>query len=513
MRVIRFLLVIVVLLVVFVIGMGYLFPLPDKSGVETSEGVPASENTTLGALSLSESEKNPGLSGVYPLADGPEALAARVLLARNAEETIDAQYYIWQMDTTSFLLLDELRQAAERGVRVRLLLDDNGIPGLDDMLSGLNAMENFEVRLYNPFTLRSPKLLSYTFNFSRLNHRMHNKSMTADGAVSVIGGRNIGDIYFEFGEGAHYFDFDVIAMGPVAQATQETFDAYWSSAAAYPAELLLEDAPDGAQQVADAGAAARESVDGSAYVEKIRNSNLMADLTSQEGFFDWTEVQLLTDDPAKTQKEVAREDLLVRKLGQILATAEEKVDLISAYFIPADEGTALLTSLAEKGVDTRVMTNSLESNDVAPVHSAYMKYRPQLLEDGVKMLELRSDSPNENTALVPDPLGVSSSLHAKSFAIDGRRVFIGSFNFDPRSASLNTEMGYLIDSPEIAANMAAALDDVEDYYRVTFDDDGRIVWFLTRDATDEQFEVEPNTSAFQRAVVTFMSWLPVEWML
>jgi putative cardiolipin synthase len=265
--------------------------------------------------------------------------------------------------------------------------------------------------------------------------------------------------------------------------------------------------------VADAGAAARESVDGSAYVEKIRNSNLMADLTSQEGFFDWTEVQLLTDDPAKTQKEVAREDLLVRKLGQILATAEEKVDLISAYFIPADEGTALLTSLAEKGVDTRVMTNSLESNDVAPVHSAYMKYRPQLLEDGVKMLELRSDSPNENTALVPDPLGVSSSLHAKSFAIDGRRVFIGSFNFDPRSAALNTEMGYLIDSPEIAANMAAALDDVEDYYRVTFDDDGRIVWFLTRDETDEQFEVEPNTSAFQRAVVTFMSWLPVEWML
>jgi len=513
MRVIRFLLVVVVVLAIFVITMSFLFPLPDKSGVETSRGIPASENTSLGKRALADSAANPGLSGVYPLADGPEALAARVILARKAEETIDAQYYIWQMDTTSFILLDEFKQAAERGVRVRLLLDDNGIPGLDEMLAGLNAMENFEVRLYNPFTYRSPKLLAYAFNFSRLNHRMHNKSMTADGAVSVIGGRNIGDIYFEFGEGAHYFDFDVIAIGPAAAATQENFDRYWESASAYPAELILEDSPDGAQQVADAGAAARESVNGSAYMEKIQGSDLLADLENTDTFFEWTKVELLSDDPSKTEKKSAREDLLISKLVEILSKAESRVDLISAYFIPAPNGTKLLTDLAERGVDTRVMTNSLESNDVAPVHSAYMKYRPDLIRDGVHMLELRADSPNENYELVPDPLGVTSSLHAKSFAMDDKTVFIGSFNFDPRSAQLNTEMGYLIDSPEIAANIKAALDKVEDYYRVNFNEAGDIVWTYQGEGSEQNWDTEPNTSAFKRGVVTFMSWLPVEWML
>ncbi|WP_375687077.1 phospholipase D family protein [Pseudooceanicola sp. LIPI14-2-Ac024] len=514
MRIIGFLISIIVIIVVFIVGMRLLFPLPDATDVAESSYVQSSEATMMGQAKARGEAEHPGLSGVRPLADGPEALAARVLLARNAEESIDAQYYIWQEDTTSWLLLDELRQAAERGVRVRLLLDDNGIPGLDEELAALNAMENFEVRLYNPFTLRNPKLLSYVFDFSRLNHRMHNKAMIADGAVSIIGGRNIGDIYFEFGDGAHYFDFDTVAIGPATDAVSANFDDYWNSASAYPAELILDEpTPEGLESVKAEGQAARETVDGSAYLKLVQNSDMMAELGTPD-FFEWTNVELITDDPVKTLREAEGDELMINKLARILADADTSVDLVSAYFIPADKGTELLSSLAERGVNTRVLTNSLESNDVSSVHSAYMKYRPKLVENGVIVLELTAEAAGAHTDKLPTVLGSTSSLHAKSFAIDGDEVFIGSFNFDPRSAQLNTEMGLLIESPTIAAGISSALEDPSRFYRVRDIDIGQIDWeHVNREGAEKLFVTEPNVPWTKRAIVTFMSWLPIEWML
>jgi cardiolipin synthase C len=208
------------------VGLGVLklaHPLPDRSGVEAGVAIPPGPDTRLGAAILARMADHPGQSGVVPLVDGRDALSARILMARAAEASIDVQYYIWQTDTTGWLLLDELRAAADRGVRVRLLLDDNGIPGLDDVMAALHAHPMIEVRLFNPFVLRQPRLLSYGFDFFRLNRRMHNKSMTMDGVATILGGRNIGDIYFVYGEGAGYFDLDVLGVRPDCRGCRDGF--------------------------------------------------------------------------------------------------------------------------------------------------------------------------------------------------------------------------------------------------------------------------------------------------
>jgi putative cardiolipin synthase len=252
-----------------ILTLGVLFPLPDRQGIDVSEAIPATATTTIGAAVLQGQVEHPGESGVIPLAGGGEAFAARVLLARTAEQSLDVQYYIWQADTTGYLLLDELRAAAERGVRVRLLLDDNGIAGLDADLRALDDLPNLEVRLFNPFTLRRPKPLSFAFDFFRLNRRMHNKSFTADGAVTVVGGRNVGDIYFAFGPDAHYIDTDVLALGPAAAEVSAAFGAYWNSASAYPAGLILPTAPNGMARLQAAVASARADDLGAPYLTAI----------------------------------------------------------------------------------------------------------------------------------------------------------------------------------------------------------------------------------------------------
>ena len=258
MRFLKFLVSLAALAAVLIVTMRVLYPLPAERNAVASAALPASEDTRLGASILPVAARHPGKSAVLALADGRDAFAARVLMIRAAEVSLDVQYYIWQTDTTGWILLDELRKAALRGVRVRLLLDDNGIAGLDPTLAALDAMENFEVRLYNPFTLRRPKLASYLFDFPRLNRRMHNKSITADGIASVVGGRNVGDIYFSYGEGVHYFDLDVLVGGPGAEAVSENFDRYWASEPVFPAALFLAPDPAALAELEETAAAARD---------------------------------------------------------------------------------------------------------------------------------------------------------------------------------------------------------------------------------------------------------------
>jgi cardiolipin synthase C len=298
-RAVRFFLVLLGLMVFAAVGLRLTHPLPDRSGIVHSTAIKANETTRLGAAVLAVAAESPGLSGVAALPDGRDALAARVLLARTAEESIDARYYIWQTDTTGWLLLDELRAAADRGVRVRLLLDDNGVPGLDEVLAALNAHPAIEVRLFNPFTLRRPKVLSWTFDLPRLNRRMHNKSMNVDGAVTILGGRNIGDIYFAYGEGRAYVDLDVLAVGPIAEDAAADFDRYWASASAYPAELILPSPAGGLAELAAAAEAARDSVLGSEYLAAIDASPLVAQVAAGEDVLEWTEVALVSDDPPR----------------------------------------------------------------------------------------------------------------------------------------------------------------------------------------------------------------------
>ena len=512
----RFLKIIAVLLALgamFVIGMSLLFPLPEEHFDETTERLPPDWNGPLGQAIRPALDRQPGLSGIRPLADGRAAFAARAILAREAVSSIDAQYYIWQDDTTGLMLLDELRAAAERGVRVRLLVDDNGIPGLDPLMAELDALPTAEVRIFNPFALRNPKLLSYAFAFRRLNRRMHNKSMTVDGVATVLGGRNIGDIYFAYGEGTHYFDVDAIGVGPIVDDVAESFDAYWNSEAVWASAKLL--APAGAPAIADLAAQARETAIGVGYRAAIDENLLAREIETHGRVFDWGEPVLYVDDPSKGLGEATDDQLVVEKLLVLAGDVDTSLDLVSAYFIPGQRGAALLESLAREGIRVRVLTNSLEATDVMPVHAGYMGYRKRLVDSGVELLELRSMREEHVDRSLPEILaGSASGLHAKVFGMDGARVFIGSYNLDPRSAQLNTEMGVLVESPEMAASLSAQLDRAEFAYRVEEDEAGNLVWIETAaDGTTRTYDTDPKTTAFQRFMTRVVSWLPVEWML
>jgi len=522
MAIIRISVAILAVAVAGIFALKMMFSLPDRQGVEATQAIPPTRATQIGAAVLQGQEAHPDKSGVIPLAGGGEAFAARALLARTAEQSLDVQYYIWQADTTGYLLLDELRAAAERGVRVRLLVDDNGIAGLDQKLRALDDLANFEVRLFNPFTLRRPKLLSFAFDFFRLNRRMHNKSFTADGAASIVGGRNVGDIYFAFGPDEHFIDTDVLAFGPAAADVSAAFDAYWNSASAYPAALILPAAADGLAQLHAAVAKAGASDLAVPYLAAIRQSPLIRTLLAGPYAVEWARVTLVVDDPDKGLGQQGAGGLLIERLATILKDAVTgpvvSLDLISAYFVPGQGGTDLLTGLAAQGVAVRVLTNAQEATDVVAVHGSYAGYRPALLAGGVTLGELRADPliPQQDQTLASLLAGSASSLHSKVFSIDGQRVFIGSFNFDPRSARLNTEMGLLIESPTFAAAVSLAMDQVmeDGAYVVRLSPADALEWVL-QDANGAQIvqSIEPNTTWLDRFIVRVIGVLPLEWMM
>ena len=281
------------------IAIRMLTPLPSLAGRATSRAVPGIQ-TALGRSLAPQVAAHPGQSGFYLLPDGRDAFAARVLLARAAQRTIDAQYYIWHGDLTGMFLFGELRKAADRGVRVRLLIDDNNTAGLDDLLAGLDAHPRIEVRLFNPFTVRRPRLVGWAVDFNRLNRRMHNKSFTVDGAATVIGGRNVGDEYFGAGSGALFVDLDALAVGPVAGAVSNDFDRYWASASAYPAGSVL---PSSAYQhprdVRRAGSPSPATTPPPLILDTVRSLPIVSDLSARRLPLEWAPVSLISDDPAK----------------------------------------------------------------------------------------------------------------------------------------------------------------------------------------------------------------------
>ncbi len=513
MRLIRICLIAVVVIAIAVVGLRLAFPLPEENFSERTLKQDADWTGPLGETIKNALERNPGRDGIRPLGNGRVAFAARAILAREAVSSIDAQYYIWQDDVTGLMLLDELRSAAERGVRVRLLVDDNGISGMDSYLAELDALPTANVRIFNPFTLRNPKLLSYAFDFGRLNRRMHNKSMTVDGVATIVGGRNVGDIYFDYGAGTHYLDVDAIAIGPIVDEVSQSFDSYWNSGSSYDADLFL--GPPAEQSLQSTADAARQTAVGAGYQKAIQENALTDQIAAHDLKFEWSEITLFADDPAKGLGEVEGEDLIVERLIEFAQGSETSLDLVSAYFIPGERGADILEGLAKSGVKVRVLTNSLDATDVMPVHAAYMRYRDGLLNSGVELLELRALRQEHRDRSLPEILaGSASGLHAKVFGSDGKRVFIGSYNLDPRSARLNTEMGLLVESPAIAASLADQLNRPEFAYRVELADTGEVIWLQEeKDGTVTVHTTEPETSSFQRALTAVVRWLPVEWML
>lgn len=458
------------------------------------------------------------LCGIYPLRDSRDAFAARVRLARTAERTLDVQYYIWRDDMTGTLLFNALYEAAERGVRVRLLLDDNNTRGLDRILAALDTHPNIEVRLFNPFVIRKPRI-GYLTDFFRANRRMHNKSFTADNQATIIGGRNVGDEYFGAAEeGLLFVDLDVLAIGSVVQDVSNDFDRYWASASSYPADRLLPHA--NAEQLEQVKAAAlkiEQDPASVAYMNVLRESAFVRQSLAGELEMDWAVTHMLSDDPAKGLGRAAPDKLFPQQLKGVIGDPASHLEMVMAYFVPTKTGLDSLVSMAKRGAKIRIVTNSLEATDGPYVHAGYAKRRKALLEAGITLYELRRLSPKtKGDKSSGSALGSSgSSLHAKTFAVDDNRVFVGSYNFDPRSAKLNTELGFVIESAELAQQIAGTFDTVipERAYEVHLSDRGEIYWTARQGDRLVRYDVEPNTSRWLRAAVWVLSLLPIDWLL
>ena len=506
---------IIVLILVYIAS----HSLPSLEGRSESTALSEEESkaTPLGQALAEQIAAHPGESGIIPLANAQNAFAARVMLARTAQRTLDVQYYIWRNDLTGNMLLHELYLAAERGVRVRILLDDHGTPALDQELAALDQHPNIEVRLFNPFAFRTPKLLNFLTDFFRLNRRMHNKTFTADSQATIIGGRNIGDEYFGAYEGFLFADLDVVTVGAVVPEVSADFDRYWASDSSYPVSGILAAAKPGdiEKLIAQASTDNKAQEQAQQYLEAIFNSETVSNILKGDVIMHWSKVVMYSDDPRKGLGLVNDEELLITRLNQILGSTRKQVELVSPYFVPTAAGVDAFSRLAATGADIRTLTNSLLATDVTAVHAAYAKRRKDLLTSGVRLFEMKpqgDDTPEEKAG----PFGSSaSSLHAKTFSVDGKRVFVGSFNFDPRSANLNTELGFIIDTEAIAQDVRNAFDEIVPLYayEVKLDTDGKLYWLEQVNGQTIRHDKEPGATLLNRLWIEFLARLPIEWLL
>lgn len=498
-----------------------LFPLP-KLKREVSQSVLFDgHRTPLGELIHSPVGEE-SFSGIHSLFNPREAFAARMMLARSASKTIDAQYYIWHHDLSGRLLISELLLAADRGVRVRLLLDDNCTTGEDDMLRAAACHPNFHIRLFNPFIIRTPRLLNYLMDFHRLNRRMHNKSFTADRIATIVGGRNVGNEYFAASEGMQFADADVLCVGHAAAAVTENFERYWECGSSYEVETIIGKAlPQLFEKFRRELQNLATSKIGKDYVKLISKINTLDRLKNGTITLEWVPTMLLSDHPAKGLSKIRRGDLMATKLYREIETTKTNLDFASAYFVPGHLGVNALAGLTRRGIKVRALTNSLASNNVSPVHAGYARYRRQMLKSGIQLFELKPNRTKEqNKALRGQKtlfgrFGASSAcLHAKVFIMDDSRVLISSFNFDPRSINLNCEMGLLFESSKYARAMKTQIAIIasKNAY-VPILQGNSLRWKSSSSPDAEIFKQEPETTLWQRNTVRLLQLIPIEWLL
>jgi putative cardiolipin synthase len=489
---------------------------PSTTMLETAQ-------TQLGKALAPALVANPGKSGFHPVGDGADAFVARVALARAAQKTLDVQYYIYHVDNTGVALLGEILAAADRGVRVRLLLDDIHVAGRDDALAVLDSHPNIEVKLFNPFAHRDARWIDLLTDYSRVNRRMHNKSMTADSQIAIVGGRNIGDEYFAAGPDVEFGDFDVLAAGPVVAQISAEFDAYWNSDVSYRVSTLIprsESEQEKLGAMKEKIAAHTMTVLGTPYFRGLRDTDLAKSISEKKLQSYWGEATVIADRPEKVK--LPTEDPsthAIPKLGKILGEAKEELVLVSPYFVPGEQGVAWLRDVARRGVRVKILTNSFAATDVSAVHAGYSGYRKSLLEAGIELYELKpsADAELDREGKHHSLSGSSkSSLHAKTYMVDRRTLFVGSLNLDPRSAFLNTEMGVVIESePLCAALREKLIDRLPDIaYRVELDKGadpgGHLVWITREGGNEVRYNAEPGMGFFQKIMQGVLRLLPIE---
>ncbi len=471
---------------------------------------------------LPDNAEHQGKSGVFVLYDGEDAFTARLALIKKAEQTIDAQYYIWHDDISGRLLLKELYKAGERGVKVRLLLDDNGTVGLDEMLLRLNNHPNITVKLFNPYVQRKFRSFAYFTDTVRINRRMHNKSLTADSLISIIGGRNIGDEYFEVKKDLVFADLDVSLVGTVVADVQHDFNRYWISASSYPLTSIVKYQTDNKQPIK-----IRKPKKTKNYLMRLFDVKYFDYINTPKSPLIWTDVEYLSDPPSKiTQgRKFKFDDSLLAKLFPLVASTEEQLILISPYFVPTKAGTDFLINMVKRGKRVVILTNSLSATDVTIVHSGYEKYRKKLLAGGVELYEFKDDPQNDeygkknyrkkykDTYDVNGRLPNSgASLHAKASVFDDKFVFIGSANFDPRSAMLNTEDGVIIESRALARGITKAFEQNKDIinYQLKLNPKGKLEWHTLENGKRVTYYHEPHSSLKDKALADILSMFQLD---
>ncbi|MFT4020209.1 MAG: phospholipase D family protein [Acinetobacter sp.] len=484
-------------------------------------------HTTLSKMLKTEQHMHPDLTGYHVLYDPLEAISARLSLINKAEKSLDLQYYIWDNDNIGALALYDIIRAADRGVKVRLLIDDNNAKKMDGVLLALDQHTNIQVKLYNPYRFRNFRALDMLLDLKRINRRMHNKTFIVDHQLALIGGRNMTNQYFNASDNYQFSDIDVLLAGKAVGEISQSFDDYWNDSYAFPVRQLVNP-----QKHRLRYAALKEQLEThyklatmQNYLNLANHSNNFDQWLTFNPDFEWVKAVVVKDSPNKIRDQAQPEDYLNTQLRHYSQVPTKTVDIISAYFVPEQQGTAILSKMANEGINVRVLTNSFKANDVWLVHAFYSKYREDLLKSGVKLYEflpaLDKHSLNPHNEEISKKAKISlkglsrSSLHAKLMTVDNKQVFIGSFNLDPRSAKLNTEIGVLLDSPNLAQAIHTAMDrSINSYsYELMLNPEQKINWMLKQPTIQKVYKQEPKMKWWQKAGLKIISWLPIEGMM
>jgi len=462
---------------------------------------------------------NKNQSGFYLLSDNTDAFVARFALATTAEKTLDIQYYIMHNDASGQYLGYAILSAADRGVHVRILVDDINLSGRDNSLKMLSQHKNIEIRVFNPLSNRNWfRNFEIITNLDRAGRRMHNKLFVVDNSAAIIGGRNIGDEYFDARKNLNFVDLDLLTIGPIIDDITKSFNDYWESRWASTIESLNKTTVVKKQlysirrRLKDKWHRAKNTE----YFKSLQQSDLTKKIVNKQIPFIWASAELFYDLPEKLSADTT--DKTVHFGPHVMSYFEDsKKELLmtTPYLVPGKSGTDWLKNKIAQGVKIKILTNSLAATDVIAVHAGYAKYRKQLIKSGIHLYELKPTAQHFREKTRAFMKGMSnSSLHAKYMVIDKQYVFIGSANIDPRSKNLNTEIGIMVDSNELAqltSNLFSKTTSLENSYQLGIEPSNNMVTWVTRENTNEQhFTREPNASFFRRVGVFILGLFPIE---
>ena len=491
-------------------------PVPEVYPRTPSHALKTYSATQIGKIMEKEVARHNGKSGFDVIRYGREAFTARIAMTDLTQKTLDLQYYLWDQDETGRLLALHTLRVADKGVKVRVLLDDIGLQGRDNMLGAMDAHPNIEIRIFNPFSNRGIHALDFLTDTQRVNHRMHNKTVIMDNAFAIVGGRNIGNHYFGVSEDINFRDMDIAAVGPIVRDISKLYDYFWNGKWSVPISVIS-----GKKYTMRDLEKERKKLEGKVkkdsypYPLAQDSSALQRQLNQLLKKFIWTKGEMLWNDPE--QMKLAKNEqthTIINGLHKHLKKVKKNVFVESAYFIPSNEGIEYLIALQNKGIKVRILTNSLKSNDVLAAYAGYSNYRREMLKHGIELYELRNDAgASQIINHVAVKTKVHTGLHSKIILFDEKDVFVGSFNLDPRSSNINTEGGLYVPSTALAKRVMAYMDegiDLRNAYRLGLDRSGHITWTTIENDKTVTYTSEPKVGIWDKMKVNLLQLLPME---